>query len=113
MAHPRGKLARRMSISPREDVGMRSALTLTEWLRAAFTAADHLSPDGFNLTSYNLQKGDASAANGIGARLIDIRYQGGWATSSNFLEAKYIDFTMQPSAVARLFFGYLCKGNPF
>jgi hypothetical protein len=111
MSHPRGQLARRWSISPREDVEVWSALTLTDWLRAAFTAAGHLPPEGFSWTSHSLRKGAASAANAIGARLTDIRYQGGWATNSNVLEAKYIDFTMQPSEAARLFFGYLCKGT--
>ena len=111
MAHPRSRLARRMSISPREDVEMWSSLTLMVWLRAAYTATGHLPPEGFSRTSHNLRKGAASAANAIGARLANICYQGGWATNSNVIEVKYIDFTMQPSAAARLFFGYLCKGN--
>jgi hypothetical protein len=92
---------------------MCSTLTLPEWLRAGFIAAGHLPPEGFRWTSHSLQKGTASAANAIGARLTNIRYQGGWPTNSKVLEAKYIDFTMQPSAAARLFFGYLCKGNLF
>ena len=90
---------------------MWSALTLTEWPRVAFTIAGHLPSEGFSWTSHILRKGAASAANAIRARLTNIRYQGGWAMSSNVLEAKYIDFTMQPSAASRLFFGYLCKGN--
>jgi hypothetical protein len=110
--HTGRKPARRWSISPREDLEMWSALILTEWLQAAYTTTGHTPPEGFNWTSHNLRKGAASAANAIGARLADIHYQGGWATKSNVLEAKYIDFTMQPSAAARLFFGYLCKGNP-
>jgi hypothetical protein len=57
-------------------------------------------------------KGAASAANDIGAHLTNIRYQGGWASNSYVLEAKYVNFTMQPSADARLFFGYLYRGNP-
>ena len=113
MAHQRGRaLARRWSISPREDLEVWSALTLTDWLQTAFAATGHSPPEGFSWTSHSLRKGAASAANAIGARLTDIRYQGGWATNSNVLEAKYIDFTMQPSEAARLFFGYLCKGNP-
>jgi len=92
---------------------MWSSLTLTDWLHAAYTTAGHSSPEGFSWTSHNLRKGAASAANAIGARLTDIRYQGGWATNSNVLEAKYIEFTMKPFAAARLYFGYLCKGNPF
>ena len=111
MARPRGKLARRWSITPREDLEVWSALTLTDWHQAAYAAAGHSPPEGFSRTSHSLRKGAASATNAIGARLTDIRYQGGWATNSNVLETKYIDFTMQPSAAARLFFGYLCKGK--
>jgi hypothetical protein len=112
MARPRDSLARRWSISPREDVEMWSALTLTEWLRVAYTTTGHLPPEDFNWNSHNLRNGVASAANAIGARLTDIRYQGGWTTNSNVLEAEYIDFTMHPSGPARLFFGYLYKGIP-
>ncbi len=112
MARPRGKLARRWFISHREDLEVWSALILTDWLHAAYAAAGHSPPEGFSWTSHSLRKGAASAANAIKARLTDIRYQGGWATNSNVLEVKYIDFTMQPAAAARLFFGYLCKGNP-
>jgi hypothetical protein len=106
------KLSRRWSITTREDKEVWSADTLTEWLRAAYTAADCLPPEGFSWTSHSLRKGAASAAHAIGARLTDIRFAGGWATTSNVLEAKYIDFTMQPSPAAWLFFGYLRKDTP-
>ncbi len=56
-------------------------------------------------------RGAASATHAIGARLADIRFAGGWATTSNVLEAKYIEITMQPSPVAWLFFGYLYIGT--
>jgi ribosomal protein S2 len=58
------------------------------------------------------RKGVASAANAIGARLTGIRYVGGWFTNYTGFEAKYIDFAMQATPDARLFFGYLCKGAP-
>jgi hypothetical protein len=99
------KLSCRYSITPQEENEMWSADTLTEWLRAAYMATDSLPPEGFNWTSHNLRKGAASEAPAIGARLTDIRFAGGWATTSNVLEAKNIDFTMQPSPAARLFFG--------
>ncbi len=69
-------------------------------------------PEGFSWTSHSLRKGVASAANGIGVRLTDIRYVGGWSTSSTVLEAKYIDFAMMPTPVAHLFFSYLRKDAP-
>jgi hypothetical protein len=98
------KPSNRWSITPREEKELRSADTLTEWLRTAYTAAQCLPPEGFNWTSHSLRKRAASAALAIGARLTDIRFAGGWATTSNVLEAKYIDFTMHPSPAARLFF---------
>jgi hypothetical protein len=61
--------------------------------------------------SHSLRKGAASAAHAIGARLTDIRYAGGWSTNSTVLEAKYIDFTMQPSPAAWIFFGFLHRGT--
>ncbi len=42
------KLARRWSLTAREDVEVWSALTLTDWLRAAFTAAGQLPLEGFS-----------------------------------------------------------------
>ncbi len=36
MAHPRGRLVRMWSITPRDDVEVWSALTLTDWLQAAY-----------------------------------------------------------------------------
>ena len=80
---------------------------MTDWLRAAFTAAQHQPQPGFSWTSHSLLKGAASAAYAIGVRLPSIRYLGGWSTTSTVLESKYIDFAMRPSAAAVLFFGYL------
>jgi hypothetical protein len=76
----------------------------------AYGAAGHQPPDGFSWTSHSLRKGAASAAYAIGARLTDIRYAGGWSTNSTVLASKYIDFTMQPSPEARMFFEFLIKG---
>ena len=73
---------------------MRSAGTLTGWIRTAYTPTECLPPEGFTWTSHNLRKGAASAAHAIGARLTDIRFAGGWATTSNVFQLKYIDFTM-------------------
>ena len=87
--------------------------TLTEWLRTAYTAAECLPLEGFSWTSDSLRKGAASKAHAIGARFTYIRFAGGWATTSNVLEAKYIDFTMHPSpAIAWLFLGYLLNDTP-
>jgi hypothetical protein len=69
-------------------------------------------PEGFAWTSHSLRKGSASAANAIGVQLPDIRYTGGWSTNSNVLEEKSIDFSMQPTPAAWIFFGWLHKGEP-
>ena len=106
-----GQRKRRWSLSPAEDSELWSADTLSEWLVAAYTAAKRLPPEGFAWTSHSLRKGAASAAHAIGARLTDIRYAGGWSTNSTVLEAKYIDFTMQPSPAAWIFFGFLHRGT--
>ncbi len=76
----------------------------------------HSSPpptaDRFQLDIAQLTQGAAFAAHAIGAHLTDIRYAGGWSTNLTVLESKYIDFTMQPSEGARLFFGFLLKPYP-
>ena len=59
-----------------------------------YTASRCLPPEGFAWTSHNLRNGATSATYAIGARLIVIRYAGGWFTSSTVLEAKYMDFTI-------------------
>jgi hypothetical protein len=106
-----GQRLRRWSLTPQEDLERWSADTLSGWLRAAYQAVRRSPPEGFAWTSHSLRKGSASAANAIGARLTDIRFMGGWSTNSSVLEAKYIDFAMQPTPAARLFFGYLCKAG--
>ena len=107
-----GLRLRRWALSPQEDQERWSADTLSDWLRAAYQAVRCSPPQGFSWTSHSLRKGAASAANAIGARLDDVRYMGGWSTNSSVLVAKYIDFAMQPTPAARLFFGYLCKAIP-
>ena len=107
-----GKRARRWSLSPSEDKEFWSANTLSGWLKTAYTAAQLLPPEGFSWTSHSLRKGSASAANAIGVRLTDIRYAGGWSTNSTVLEAKYIDFAMQPTPAAWIFFGWLFRSGP-
>jgi hypothetical protein len=67
------------------------------------------TPDGFSWTSHNLRRGAASAAYAIGARLMDIRHVSGWSTISSVLDAKYVNFMMQSSPKARMFFGSLIK----
>jgi hypothetical protein len=106
-----GQRKLRWALSPAEDSELWSADTLSEWLVAAYTAAKRLPPEGFAWTSHSLRKGAASAAHAIGARLTDIRYAGGWSTNSTVLEAKYIDFTMQPTPAAWIFFGFLHRGT--
>ena len=63
--------------------------------------------------SHNLREGAASVAYAIKAPLADIRYAGGWSTSSTALESKYTDFTMRLTQAALLIFGYLKKYTPF
>ena len=88
------KQSRRWSITPREEREMWSADTLTELLRTAFTAAK-CPPRARGLQlDLTLRKGAASTSHAIGVRLTDIRCAGGWATTSNVLETKYIDFTI-------------------
>ncbi len=53
-----------------------------------------------------------SAAYAIKAPLTDIRYAGGWSTSSTDLESKYTDFTMRPTNAALLCLGYMKKDIP-
>jgi len=105
-----GSRVRRWALSPEEDLERWTADTSTVWLHMAYGAAGHQPPDGFSWTSHSLRKGAASAAYAIGARLTDIRYAGGWSTNSTVLTSKYIDFTMQPSPEARMFFDFLIKG---
>jgi len=107
-----GKRTRRWSLSPAEDKEVWSASTLSGWLQAAYTAAQHHPPAGFAWTSHSLRKGSASAANAIGVRMTDIRYAGGWSTNSSVLEAKYIDFAMAPTPAAWIFFGWLYRAGP-
>jgi hypothetical protein len=107
-----GQRRHRWALSPAEDKEQWSSYTLSGWLSAAFTAASQRPPEGFAWTSHSLRKGSASAANAIGVQLPDIRYTGGWSTNSNVLEEKYIDFSMQPTPAAWIFFGWLHKGGP-
>ncbi len=64
------------------------------------------------LKSHNLRKGVAFAAHAIVARLNDIRFIGGWVTTSNVLDVNYIDLTIQSSPVAWLFSCYLYTCAP-
>ncbi len=106
-AEAMGQRTRRWAITLAEDRELWSADSLYGWLKAAYTAAKCLPPEGFAWTSHSLRKGAASDAHAIGARLTDIRYAGGWPTNSTVLEAKYIDFAMQPSPAAWIFSGCL------
>ncbi len=107
-----GKLLRRWTLGPSEDLELWSADKLSGWLLHACNAVQCHPPEGFSRASHKIHEGAAAAAHAIGARLTDIRYAGGWSTNSNVLESKYIDFAMLPTPAARLFFGYLCKGAP-
>ena len=106
-----GPRTRRWALAPVEETKLWTTKNLSRWLTTAYTTARCLPPAGFAWTSHNIRKGAPSAAYAIGARLMDIRYAGGWSTSSTVLEAKYIDFTMRPSPVAWIFFGYLYRGT--
>ena len=107
-----GQRLRRWSLGPSQDTALWSADTVSGWLLLACNAVLFHPPEGFRWTSHSLRKGAVSAANAIGVRLTDIRYVSGWSTNSTVLEAKYIDFAMLPTAAARLFFSYMCKGAP-
>ncbi len=107
-----GQRRHRWALSPAQDKEHWSSYTLSGWLSAAFTAASQRPPEGFAWTSHSLRKGSASAANAIGVQLPDIRYTGGWSTNSYVLEEKYIDFSMQPTPTAWIFFGWLHKRGP-
>ena len=90
-------LTRRWALSHEEDKAHWTASTLSTWLHEVFTKAGHSPPRlGFRWTSHNLRKGAASDAYAIKIPLTDIRYAGGWSTSSTILESKYVDFTMRP-----------------
>ncbi len=69
-------------------------------------------PKGFTWTSHSLRKGAATTANAIKVPLNDIRYSGGWSTSSNVLKSKYINFAMAPSKAAYIFFRHLKRDTP-
>ncbi len=102
-------LARRWALSHEEDKAQWTASTLSTWLQYAFTKAGQFPPPGFCWTSHILRKGAASAAYAIKVRLTDIRYAGGWSTSSTVPESKYVDFTMKSIEAALLFCGYVKK----
>eukprot|EP00873_Tetraselmis_striata_P004471 jgi/Tetstr1/424735/TSEL_015252.t1 len=62
--------------------------------------------------SFRLRKGAASAANAIGVPLSHIRYQGGWATTSDVV-LDYIDPNVLPSPGACFFFGHIAPLHHF
>jgi hypothetical protein len=99
-------------MTAQEDEMKLTASTSTEWLQAALKAAGHSPPPRFNWTSHSPRKGAASTSNAIKVPLNDIRNARGWSTSSTVLKAKYIDFAMQPSKVAYIFFGHLKRDTP-
>jgi hypothetical protein len=111
-ARSMGQRTRRWALSHAEDKEQWSSHTLSGWLEAAYKAAFQRPPTGFAWTSHSLRKGSASAANAIGVQLPAIRYMGGWSTHTTVLEEKYIDFSMQPTPAAWIFFGWLHKGEP-
>ncbi len=112
-------LARRWALCREEDKTQWTASTISTWLHAAFNTSfitgGHAPPPPpicFCSTSHNISKGAASAAYAIKVPLTDIRYAGGWSTSSTVLESKYIEFTMRPTQATLLIFGYLKKDTP-
>ncbi len=107
-----GQRTRRWALSHAEDKEQWSSHTLSGWLEAAYTSALHRPPKGFARTSHSLRKGSASAVNAIGVQLPAIRYTGGWSTHTIVLELKYINFSMQSTPTAWIFFGWLRKGRP-
>ena len=76
-------------------------------LELAYQSCGLSPPEGFSWLSHSLRKGAASAAHAILVPLTTIRFMGGGATTSNVLEAKYIDYAMRASPAAFLFFGHL------
>ena len=108
-ARSMGQRNRRWALSHAED---KEQMVLSGWLEAAYTTTLHRPPKGFAWTSHSLRKGSASAANAIGVQLPAIRYTGEWSTHTTVLEKKYIDFSMQPTPAAWIFFGWRHKGGP-
>jgi hypothetical protein len=109
----RGKMpARRWTMTKMEHEMKWMASTSTEWLQAVLKAAGHSPPPRFRWTSHSLGKGGVSTTNAIKVPLNDIRYAGGWSTSSTDLEAKYIDLAMPPSKAAYIFFGHFKRDTP-
>ena len=104
---PRGRFKRRWALSPSDDTAPWTATTVGDWLELAYQSCDLSPPGGFSWLSHSLRKGAASAAHAILVPLTTIRFMGGWATTSNVLEAKYIDYAMRASPAAFLFFGHL------
>jgi hypothetical protein len=89
------------SFSPAEpSADWGAASTSYAWLALALLTVNTSAPTGFKWTSYNLRKGDASAASCIGAPLPVIKCMGGWAKNSSVTEGKYIDPTATPTPVA-------------
>jgi hypothetical protein len=89
-----------------------AASTISAWLSLALLTVNTSAPAGFEWTSHSLRKGDASAANCIGAPLPVIKYMGGWAKNNSVTEGKYIDPTMTPTSATCRFFGWLTPYSP-
>jgi hypothetical protein len=89
-----------------------AASTISAWLALTLLTVDTSAPAGFKWISHSLRKGDASAANCIGAPLPVIKYMGGWAKNNSVTEGKYIDPTMTPTPAACRFFGWLTPYPP-
>jgi hypothetical protein len=104
--------AMRWALTAKEDKSKWTATTSTEWLQMALRATKQSPLAGLSWTSHNLRKGAASTANAIKVPINEIRYAGGWSTSSTVLESKYIDFAMAPSKAAYIFFGHLKRDTP-
>lgn len=107
----RGPFQRRWALTSAEDRAPWTAETIGDWLQLSFRSCGHSPPLGFAWLSHSLRKGAASAAHAIRVALTAIKFMGGWATNSNVLEAKYIDYAMRPSPAAMLFFGHLRRDD--
>jgi hypothetical protein len=84
-----------------------------KWLASALKRVNRRPPPGFTWTSHSLRSGPASAARAIGVTIERIKHFGGWSVGSTTLEKDYLDPTVQATAGAWFFFGWLRQLEQF
>ena len=84
-----------------------TAAVQNKWLTSALQRVHRRPPPGFTWTSHSLRSGPASAARAIGVTIERIKHFGGWSVGSTTLEKDCLDPTVQATAGAWFFFGWL------